>query len=142
MTDQLILTKAQREQSLTALKEVDTLLSKLNQPRHRGLESAIVMLQSLPMASDEPVTDTFIQSVPDKCDRIVWRGNYYHLPLKATSPQPLQPITAEMVNEFENALDGGHGWWCDRDTKTILEVALNAVLNIGVKHELKNRIAS
>ena len=25
-------------------------------------------------------TDSYVQPVPEKCDRIVWRGNYYHLP--------------------------------------------------------------
>ncbi len=30
-----------------------------------------------------PLTDTFVQTVPDKCDRIVWRNNYYHLPIAA-----------------------------------------------------------
>ena len=26
-------------------------------------------------------TDGYVQPVPDKCDRIVWRNRYYHLPL-------------------------------------------------------------
>ena len=26
-------------------------------------------------------TDGYVQPVPDKCDRIVWRNKYYHLPL-------------------------------------------------------------
>lgn len=30
----------------------------------------------------EVLTDTYVQTVPDKCDRIVWRGHYYHLPIK------------------------------------------------------------
>lgn len=30
----------------------------------------------------ETLTDTYVQTVPDKCDRIVWRGHYYHLPIK------------------------------------------------------------
>lgn len=28
--------------------------------------------------------DSFVQLVPDHCDRIVWRGSYHHLPLAAT----------------------------------------------------------
>ena len=32
------------------------------------------------------LTDSYIQQVPDKCDRIVWRGNYYHLPLTPSAP--------------------------------------------------------
>lgn len=27
--------------------------------------------------------DSFVQLVPDHCDRIVWRGSYHHLPLAA-----------------------------------------------------------
>lgn len=29
----------------------------------------------------EPLTDYYVQKVPDKCDRITWRGSYYALPL-------------------------------------------------------------
>jgi hypothetical protein len=29
----------------------------------------------------EPLTDSYVQTVPDHCDRIVWRNHYYHLPL-------------------------------------------------------------
>jgi len=35
-----------------------------------------------------PLTDTYVQPVPDKCDRITWRGQYYHLPVSSQS-QPL-----------------------------------------------------
>jgi hypothetical protein len=27
----------------------------------------------------------YVATVPDECDRIIWRGNYYHLPIKANS---------------------------------------------------------
>ena len=39
-------------------------------------------------AGSKPLTDSYVQIVPDKCDRIVWRNRYYHLPL--TTPQPTQ----------------------------------------------------
>ena len=40
-------------------------------------------------ADDEPVTDSYVQTVPDKCDRIVWRGRYIHLSVgQETTPQP------------------------------------------------------
>lgn len=29
----------------------------------------------------EPLTDSYVQRVPDKCDRITWRNRYYSLPL-------------------------------------------------------------
>ena len=32
---------------------------------------------------------TYVQGVPDHCDRIVWRGRYYHLPM-CGGPQPEQ----------------------------------------------------
>ena len=38
-------------------------------------------------ATAEPLTDTYVQRVPDKCDRIIWRNAYYDLPLKV--PQPV-----------------------------------------------------
>lgn len=28
----------------------------------------------------ETLTESYVQTVPDKCDRIVWRNRYYHLP--------------------------------------------------------------
>ncbi len=40
-------------------------------------------------------TDSYVQPVPDKCDRIVWRGNYYHL--------PLTPPTQAADSELEDA---------------------------------------
>lgn len=35
-----------------------------------------------------PLTDSYVQTVPDKCDRIVWRNHYYHLPIAQPSPSP------------------------------------------------------
>lgn len=37
-------------------------------------------------AGSEPLTDSYVQMVPDKCDRIVWRNHYYHLPLDSSTP--------------------------------------------------------
>jgi len=46
-------------------------------------EAAITALcQAL---EQEPLTDTYVQEVSDKCDRIVWRGHYFHLPVSSTS---------------------------------------------------------
>lgn len=30
-------------------------------------------------------TQTYIQEVPDHCDRIIWRRHYYHLPLSVAA---------------------------------------------------------
>jgi hypothetical protein len=39
------------------------------------------------MPQPEPLTDTYVQFVPDKCDRIVWRKRYYHLESLPNVPQ-------------------------------------------------------
>jgi len=31
-------------------------------------------------------TTSYVQPVPEHCDRIAWRGNYYYLPLISTTP--------------------------------------------------------
>lgn len=33
----------------------------------------------------QAIANGFVAQVPDKCDRIVWRGRYYHLPLAPSS---------------------------------------------------------
>ena len=38
------------------------------------------------IGEQEPLTTTFVQTVPDKCDRIVWRGRYYHLAKNGVLP--------------------------------------------------------
>src|SRR5574344_1069015 len=37
-------------------------------------------------AAQEPVTESFVQTVPDHCDRIVWKGTYIHLPIANAAP--------------------------------------------------------
>lgn len=59
----------------------------------RKCESAIAKAKAFLAApqpsADEPVTDSYVQTVPDKCDRIVWRGRYIHLSVgQETTPQP------------------------------------------------------
>ena len=118
------MTDAQRDEHITALKEVDALLSKLNQPRHRGLEAAIAMLQSLPMASAEPLAwfenEGFMPDVGNKKVDLNWGDGTFSNRVIANqfpwhklfspcivewrysdkpSPQPLQPITADDVSD-------------------------------------------
>lgn len=57
-----------------------------------------------PAPVQEPLTDSFVQLVPDKCDRIVWRGSYYHLPPAAQ--RQWVGLTLEDKEEFL-ALDIG-----------------------------------
>lgn len=42
--------------------------------------------------SAEALTDTYVQDVPDRCDRILWRGRYFHLPLQAPQPSPFKVV--------------------------------------------------
>jgi len=42
-----------------------------------------------------PQQQEFVQTVPDHCDRIVWRGHYYHLPLAAQPQEELVEVCAE-----------------------------------------------
>lgn len=37
-------------------------------------------------AQGEPTIKEYVQLVPDKCDRITWRGRYYRLPLDTAPP--------------------------------------------------------
>ncbi len=53
-----------------------------------GFARAVLAKWGSPVVAGEPLTDSYVQMVPDKCDRIVWRNHYYHLPL--TTPQPTQ----------------------------------------------------
>jgi hypothetical protein len=46
-----------------------------------------------PPPQPQPLTDGYVQPVPDKCDRITWRGMYYSLPPTARP----QPLTDEQV---------------------------------------------
>ena len=59
-----------------------------------------------PVAQGDALTDTYVQQVPDKCDRIVWRGRYYHLPIDAaehsyTEPSPMAKVAAALRQKVE-----------------------------------------
>lgn len=61
--------------------------------------------QTAPQQGDA-LTDTYVQQVPDKCDRIVWRGRYYHLPIDAaehsyTEPSPMAKVAAALRQKAE-----------------------------------------
>ena len=62
--------------------------------------------QPAPVAQGDALTDTYVQQVPDKCDRIVWRGRYYHLPIDAaehsyTEPSPMAKVAAALRQKAE-----------------------------------------
>jgi hypothetical protein len=52
--------------------------------------------QALAAPVQEPLTDGYVQQVPDKCDRIVWRNRYFHLPI-ATPPAAQPALVQEPV---------------------------------------------
>lgn len=65
-----------------------------------------MLAQAAPVAQGDALTDTYVQQVPDKCDRIVWRGRYYHLPIDAaehsyTEPSPMAKVAAALRQKAE-----------------------------------------
>jgi malic enzyme len=43
-------------------------------------DKATAFLAELSKRAEADLTEGFIQSVPDRCDRILWKNSYYHLP--------------------------------------------------------------
>lgn len=68
-------------------------------------------------SAPEPVamTDTFVQPVPDKCDRIIWRNQYLHLStLAASQPAPVEakarPDDDALWDQTLKERDDYHEW--------------------------------
>jgi hypothetical protein len=68
-----------------------------------------IFKQALAAPVQDPMTDSFVQQVPDKCDRIVWRGRYFHLPL-ATPPSAPPAAQPEWVPVTKELLNAQHPW--------------------------------
>jgi hypothetical protein len=81
-----------------------------------------------------PHTKTFVQPVPEKCDRIVWRGRYYGLPLtdsvapvvsieqqgvEYAAPVAKQVVMPERLSEFAD----------DDSGRKCFVLAFNSALN-------------
>ena len=67
-------------------------------------EKAITTIKhALAAPVQEPLTDGYVQLVPDKCDRIVWRTRYFHLPIAntppAAQPAPVQPVSGVVLRD-------------------------------------------
>ena len=58
-----------------------------------------------PVAQTEPCTNTYVQTVPDQCDRIVWRGRYYHLH-DGTGPVAQEPMALLALAARIESADG------------------------------------
>lgn len=85
------------------------------------LQAAVSAISQQPEPSPTVIALSFVQPVPDHCDRIVWRERYYHLPLDTESEpapaqdeqQPLIYINPMVVDEIEGkrkASPGGLTW--------------------------------
>ncbi|QDP64120.1 MAG: hypothetical protein Unbinned2301contig1004_46 [Prokaryotic dsDNA virus sp.] len=65
-----------------------------------------------PAASDVPHDVAgYVHTVPDHCDRIVWRGIYHHLPLSTPAPststeEALRAENARLLEMLRSAFDG------------------------------------
>lgn len=74
------------QHALRVLTDVESMLGGANGPT---IQIRAVLESLAANAGSEPLTDSYVQMVPDKCDRIVWRNHYYHLPLDSSAhPSP------------------------------------------------------
>ena len=94
--------------------------------------------------AQEPVSDSYVQMVPDRCDRIVWRGDYYHLPLRsvAQNRKDVRRREAQAVSDFMSQYayddDPGHCTldWCDSDNvNALLDAIAAAHVAKGADHD-------
>lgn len=105
-------------------------------------EMWIMLLAAAPEPSAsvgmEPLTDTYVQVVPNKCDRIVWRNSCYHLPLETFAEQlatlqakraQAEKDNAELVEVLKNCVPCfAAGWYVsilDKVKNTIAKYEVN-----------------
>ena len=102
----------------------------------RQAESMLAASPTPPAEQQASATEGYVQPVPDKCDRITWRGRYYHLPLTEqaapkAAPAPLSDDvvqkTWELLDELEK-LRGADRYDEDWDTLNKRASELRAVL--------------
>jgi len=77
-------------ETANAIAHIERASKALHQIAHA---QAAMLATPQPTPVPEPLTDSYVQRVPDKCDRIVWRNNYYHLPLAPTEATHTQPAS-------------------------------------------------
>ena len=68
------------------------------QVSRQAVEEALTVLRVLSRLSQQ--STTYIQNVPDKCDRIIWRGHYYHLPPLKWTPVNFCHATQVCLAEY------------------------------------------
>ena len=64
-----------------------------------------------PVVAEPVAQSSYVQNVPDHCDRITWRGNYYHLPL-ATPPVADGVLSDDDMHRLhdQSQMGWGHDW--------------------------------
>ena len=98
---------------MTHRKLIEQMIEALESSSGKTAEAAITAAREYLAAPEqsEPLTDGYVQRVPDKCDRIVWRNSYYHLPIRQPAPEPvawLDPWTGKNATTDFDAY-GKHG---------------------------------
>lgn len=61
---------------------------------------------AIQQAESESLTDTFVQTVPDKCDRILWRGRYLHLPIPYPAPGVPDDVVRDAISTVREQYRG------------------------------------
>ena len=123
---------------ITKLKEERDTLAEWKQ-QAEWLDKPFKAEAALAEAALAEEVRAYVQAVPDHCDRITWRGSYYHLPIpsKATASQPgansapIEAIGRILTEVMDEAVRNGAGsrsmpddyvevaaWLCGVGTKT------------------------
>jgi hypothetical protein len=71
------------------------------------IEAAAEVDASRPAPAQAPLTETYVQPVPDYCDRITWRNRYYSLPLE--TPAAKEGVASPAIEDvFARYADAGY----------------------------------
>lgn len=60
---------------------------------------ALGLVSSRAVQAEPVASDNYVQPVPDHCDRITWRGQYFHLPLAAPPAVQAEPVASMCIWE-------------------------------------------
>lgn len=71
----------------------------------------------------EPMTMSYVQNVPDHCDRITWRGAYYHLKEGAEAARQPAPVVAVKTWQERMKESASEGWTTLSETHMKAEIA-------------------
>lgn len=86
----------QAKEALQGLLEYSGLIEERDcDVKTRKGRKALALIEAELAKPQEPLTDTYVQRVPDKCDRIIWKGNYLHLP--ELSEKPVSGAVGELT---------------------------------------------